>query len=253
MPNGTKIQTINLSDHVTLDMVVILGGSLIFQSGRNVAIKSFQLGMTPVTVDQYMIFVEEVGDHYPEWILPNSEFNIKTGTNLYYKQLGTSLENPNCPILGVNWFNALSFCNWLSTKKGRSFRLPSESEWEFAAQGGQNYRGLRFSGSNKLKEVGWFRKNSHASTKPVALKLPNECGIYDMSGNIMEWCADHWFDDYESVPPEGLAFQAKTEENLRVRRGGSWEFPEHCCLGSYRSKGIAYESNFSTGFRIAHS
>ncbi len=124
------------------------------------------------------------------------------------------------PVSGVDWFDAVSYCNWLSEKAGLSpcysgggratkcdflangYRLPTEAEWEFAARGGNQSQGFIFSGSNDPDEIGWHAGNSGGKAHPVGQKEPNELGIYDMSGNRWEWCWD-WFDaEYYAASPE---------------------------------------------------
>lgn len=136
----------------------------------------------------------------------------------------------------VSWFDAVIFCNQLSAALGKEpyyyhdevyalpfikaeqdknqaiffkanangYRLPKEKEWEFAALGGNNNKGYEYAGGNDLDDVGWYSSNSHSETKPVKLKLPNELGLYDMSGNVWEWCEDWYGSD-------------------RLYRGGCWE------------------------------
>ena len=94
------------------------------------------------------------------------------------------------PVINVTWYGAIAYCDWLSEKEGQPYRLPSEAEWEYVARGGVKSKDFLFAGGHKLKEVGWYSKNSHGQTKPVGLKQPNELGLYDMSGNVDEWCAD---------------------------------------------------------------
>jgi formylglycine-generating enzyme len=104
-------------------------------------------------------------------------------------------------------------------QKANGYRLPSEAEWEYAARGGNKNHDFEFSGSDNLDLVGWYNGNSNQETKPVGLKTPNELGIFDMSGNVWEWCED-WYDDYSKKPKNGTAFIEKGAS--RVLRGGGW-------------------------------
>lgn len=112
-----------------------------------------------------------------------------------------------------------------SRPKGTIYRLPTEAEWEYAARGGQKSCGFpMYSGSHRINEVGWYEENSHSETKPVGLKLPNELGIYDMTGNVWEWCHD-WFDAdyYQKCLQKGVVKNPLGAEKgqFRVNRGGS--------------------------------
>ncbi len=108
-------------------------------------------------------------------------------------------------------------------KKEVKFRLPSEAQWEYSAKGGKAecQNGYEFSGSDEIHEVAWYGENSHNETKPVGLKKPNGLGLYDISGNVWEWCMDTWHDNYKGAPSDGSAWVDGQSSN-RVIRGGSW-------------------------------
>jgi sulfatase modifying factor 1 len=149
------------------------------------------------------------------------------------------------PVETVSWGDAKLFITALEEmavvkdfKKehkllGYKFRLPTESEWEYAARGGLNSQGYEYCGSDVLKQVGWYRDNSGGETKPVGLLLPNELGLYDMSGNVFEWCEDDYHDNYEEAPDDGSAWidgiTAVDRATNRVIRGGDdWNSAVYC-------------------------
>ena len=99
------------------------------------------------------------------------------------------------PVLYCSWVDAQRFCEWMSTRTGKHYRLPTEAEWDWAAKGGDKSRKTKFSGSNDIDEVGWYRGNAGWQIRNVGLKKPNELGIYDMTGNVLEYCSD-WFDNH---------------------------------------------------------
>ena len=146
--------------------------------------------------------------------------------------------NPSCfkgnnlPVECVSWNDCQKFIRKLNALTGQHFRLPTEAEWEFACRGGNNSRGYKYSGSNYIDNVAWYWDNSGKKTHPVATKLPNELGIYDMSGNVWEWCSD-WYDKYSSgaqTNPKG-----PYDGSYRMVRGGSWYFGEVNCSSFLRS------------------
>jgi formylglycine-generating enzyme required for sulfatase activity len=104
------------------------------------------------------------------------------------------------PVECVSWDDCQTFIRKLNQLTGQNFRLPSEAEWEYAARGGNKTKGYKYSGSNDVDEVAWYRGNAGGETHPVKTKIPNELGIYGMSGNVYEWCQDYWTIDYKNGP-----------------------------------------------------
>ena len=135
---------------------------------------------------------------------------------------------------------------------GAKFRLPSDAEWEYAARGGLKSEGFKYVGSNKIKEVGWYDHNSQSETKPVGLKYSNELGIFDMSGNIWEWCEDDWHDNYFGAPVNGKPWIGKPKRGInKVCRGGCcFNLPPRCRV-SCRGKSLKNVRLSYLGFRLA--
>lgn len=136
------------------------------------------------------------------------------------------------PVINVSWFDAVAYCKWLSKKTKRTFRLPSETEWEFAARGGNQSRKSKFSGASNPDAVAWYNNNSSTRTQPVGTKQANELGLYDMSGNVEEWCRDE-YGDYHSKRP--VVPKISKSSKSRVLRGGSCTSYENACRVSNRS------------------
>lgn len=132
------------------------------------------------------------------------------------------------------------FLKKLNQKTGKTYRLPTEAEWEFAARGGTKTKGNKYSGSNNIDEVAWYGSNSGSSTHAVGCKKANELGLFDMSGNVWEWCSD-WCDVFGSTAPTNP--KGAEADSYRVFRGGSWYYDAPHCR-------VAYRSGHSAGFRI---
>ena len=152
------------------------------------------------------------------------------------------------PVEFVTWNECQEFIQKLNRLTGSNFRLPTEAEWEFACRGGNNSCGYKYSGSNNLGSVAWYDGNSGNQTHPVATKVPNELGIYDMSGNVWEWCSD-CFGDYTSYsqtnptgPQSGLC---------HVDRGGSWYGSARHCRSSDRGEDAPTDPDNGLGLRLA--
>ena len=154
------------------------------------------------------------------------------------------------PVTNVSWNVCQDFIQKLNEVTEKEYRLPTEAEWEFAAKGGNLSKGYKYAGSDNLGEVAWYAENSNKKIHPVAKKKTNELGLYDMSGNVWEWCQD-WYCGYIVEPminPKG----PDTGET-KIIRGGSWYFlPAHCLLAR-RYYGNPSEKGNRGGFRIALS
>ena len=154
------------------------------------------------------------------------------------------------PVEQVSWNDCQKFITKLNKLTGKNFRLPTEAEWEYAARGGKKSRGYQYSGSNTLGDVAWYYDNSGIKTHAVGTKQPNELGIYDMTGNVFEWCQD-WRDSYSSSPlvnPMGAASGSN-----RVRRGGSWGSSARGCHTSFRNGNAPDDRYGSLGLRLVLS
>lgn len=156
---------------------------------------------------------------------------------------------PDCPVETVSWYDAQVFINTLNQLTGRYYRLPTEAEWEYAAGGGTNTHGYPYSGSSVLSVVAWYESNSSKQTHPVGQKLPNELGLYDMSGNVWQWCQD-WFDDkYYTTGPSDNPL-CNTRDAYRACRGGSWWSEAKDCRVVNRDRYPPDARDDDVGFRL---
>lgn len=196
-PNGGQVERFTVNG-VTFEMVKVDGGAL----------TPFYIGKTEVT------------------------------QKLWYAVMGSNPSNfigDNNPVENVSWYDCQEFVERLSRLTGRNFRLPSEREWEYAAKGGNKSRGYTYSGSDDLYRVAWYTENSNNMTHPVGQKLDNELGIFDMSGNVWEWCSDCWDSSCSG----------------RVYRGGGWgSSASNCRVSSRGYDSPSYRNDF-IGLRLA--
>ena len=156
--------------------------------------------------------------------------------------------NMQNPVESVSWDDCQEFINRLNAMTGMTFRLPTEAEWEYAARGGNKSQGFKYAGSNIIDDVCWYTENSGDTTHPVATKSPNELGLYDMSGNVFEWCQD-WSDSYSSeaqTNPTG-----PSTGTYRVARGGRYSRTPWYCRVAYRVFYNPTSKSDGTGLRLA--
>jgi formylglycine-generating enzyme required for sulfatase activity len=192
-----------------------------------------------VTVSDYYIGKYEVTQK--EW----REVMGSDPPELYFKGCD------NCPVDRVSWADIQEFLTKLNAKTGKVYRLPTEAEWDYAARGGSSSLGYKYSGSSSLSEVAWYDGNSGSKTHPVGQKKANELGLYDMSGNVWEWCADDWHDNYRGAPTNGRAWIDSPRASYRVYRGGDWGNVARLCRVSNRGNDTPSSRYPSLGFRLA--
>lgn len=196
-----------------------------------------------VKIDGYWIGMCEVTQSQWKAIIGSSIYQQKSkagGNNL-------SGVGPDNPMYYVSWDEAMEFCRLLSQQTGKTYTLPTEAQWEYAARGGHKADGTRYAGSSMVEVVSWYRNNSGNGTNPVAKKRPNGLGLYDMSGNVWEWCKDWYDNDYADVSSHQGGPSTGTG---RVFRGGSWFDSAECCRVPNRNYFTpSYSSNY-IGFRV---
>ena len=247
------------------EMVFVKGGEFMMgdddseheeeKPAHKVKVKDFYLSKYPITNRQYANFLNAYGAYevlegeYKGAQMIDFYKGIKKQGDIWY----IKKDREDYPILHVSWYGAVVYCNWLTQKTGLNYRLVSEAEWEYAAKGGNKSQGYHYAGSNQLKEVGWFWNNSHEELKKLGLKLPNELGLYDMSGNVWEWCQDMWQRDYKKSTNNSLAWEEGTNKSQRVTRGGCWHGLGEFCSVLTRSYGQADEGKFDIGFRVVRN
>ncbi len=162
----------------------------------------------------------------------------------------SNFKGADLPVENVTWYDCQVFIQKLNRLTGRNFRLPTEAEWEFACRGGNNSCGYKYSGSNNLGSVAWYNGNSGGTTLPVATKAPNELGIYDMSGNVWEWCSD-WYAHYTANFFTQTNPTGPQSGSHRVLRGGSWISIAGYCRSSLRLDSDPANRYAGLGLRLA--
>ena len=263
---GRGVQYVeDLGDGVVLEMVFVPGGSFMMGSPRNeakrdsdegpqheVAVPAFYLGKYPVTQAQWRAVAA----------LPRVERSLEPDP--------AGFKGDNRPVESLSWYDAVEFCQRIGRATGREYRLPSEAEWEYACRAGTttpfyfgetlstdlaNYHG-NYTYGDGLK--GEYRRK----TTPVENFPANAFGLHDMHGNVWEWCADRWHENYEGAPRDGSAWfdndndtssssDEKNQNLTYVLRGGSWYFNPRDCRSAYRSRIEPVGRDFNTGFRLA--
>ena len=187
-----------------------------------------------------------VDDFYMgKYEVTQKEWTEVMGSNPSY-----SKNRDNCPVEQVSYNDAQDFISRLNSKTGKNYRLPTEAEWEYAARSGG--RSEKYSGGNNVDSVAWYDSNSGNKTHPVGQKEANGLGLYDMSGNVWEWCSDWYADDYYRKSPRDNPKGADSGQ-YRVLRGGSWNYSPQDLRASDRYRSYPDSRNDYVGFRVART
>lgn len=155
----------------------------------------------------------------------------------------------SCPVEKVSWNDAQEFIKKLNTLTGKHYRLPFEAEWEYAARGGNQSKGYNFSGSDEIDSVGWNDNNSENGSHPVAQKHANELGLYDMTGNVLQWCNDWYNSDYYLTSP-GQNPKGPGTGKTKVLRGCAWNIYTSHCGVAVRADLVPDSRTYNVGFRL---
>ena len=204
------------------------GGPYVEQPEIKVTLSDFYMAITEVTVKQYRTYCKATNTSMPD-------------TPYWGWQ-------DHHPIVNITWDDAMAYCKWLSKRLDKTVTLPTEAQWEYAAKGGINNNYFTYSGSDHLEYAAWFDEIGGSGTKAVATKKPNTLGIYDLSGNVAEWCLDWYADTYKikkTKDPKG-----PKKGKYRVLRGGSWRDYDTFCSVTFRWSDNPQNVVSENGFRV---
>ena len=234
--NKTESFTVN---GVTFTMVEVEGGTFVMGSPFDSSVAELdERPPHPVSLRSFFIGQTEVTQALWEAVMGNNPSSQQVGDDK--------------PVNEVKWDDCHAFISKLNALTGKTFRLPTEAEWEYAARGGKYSRGYQFAGSNDIDAVAWHYENSHFKLYAVAQKRPNELGLYDMTGNVSEWCEDFYDDMYYSHSPSDNPCNTK-ESNYRVSRGGNYSRKvEGSGVCDRYAKSPSFSDNY-TGLRLVGS
>jgi formylglycine-generating enzyme required for sulfatase activity len=230
-----------------------------------VTIKAFAIGARPVTVAEYKACVAAGACNPPEWLEPDGQHNIETGSSRYYRNLGDAVTAPDQPIVGVSHNDAVAYAKWISAHTGHAYRLPSEAEWEFAARAGTRtafWWGDEPPGSGEAKAacIGCGTEWDGKAPAPPDAFPANPWGLRNVHGSVWEWTADFYCDDYASGPKDGTprlvddcapTGDRPAARGVRSLRGGSSFYEAKTMRSAMRVRNVPEFRNFSVGFRIA--
>jgi formylglycine-generating enzyme required for sulfatase activity len=256
------------------DLQVNLKGDVVTFDYETGAQKQARQKRMLLTIEQNMVFVEGdtftmgctsekrgdcESDEKPVHTLTLSSFYISKYEVTQAQWVAIMGSNPsdftgcdNCPVEMVSWDDVQEFIGRLNAATGKTFRLPTEAEWEYAARGGNNSKRYKYSGSDNINDVAWYVGNSGIKTHSVGSKQPNELGLYDMSGNVWEWCSDWYGGNYYGNCPTSNP-QGPSSGFLRVLRGGChYEDAVDCRVANRRGTNPG-RGNYYFGFRLCLS
>ena len=271
-PTPTRIATIATAGPTSDKVEPIVPEMVLVEAG------SFQMGSTNGGSDEQPVHTVHINRPFyiAKYAVTFEEYDRFCDDTIGIHRPQDSWGRGTRPVSGVNWYDAVKYCNWLSEKEGLTlcysgkgkvtqcdfsasgYRLPTEAEWEYAARGGHKSQGYEYAGSDNVDDVEWYEGNSGGRTHPVGQKQPNELGLYDMSGNMFEWCWD-WYGEgyYASSPasdPTGPSSGtgAYIADADRARRGGSYrEKAVYLRIAFRGADGATYRGD--SGFRLVRT
>ena len=245
--NPTSSFTEDLGNGIKLEMIAIPGGTFLMGSPENEAERSSnESPQHQVTVPSFFM---------GKYQLTQAQYQAIMGVNL------SAFKGDNRPVENVNWDDAVAFCQKLTQKTGKNYRLPSEAEWEYACRAGTK---TPFSfGDNITTDLvnydGNYPYNSapkgkyRQETTDVGTFPPNAFGLYDMHGNVCEWCEDDWHENYLNAPKDGSAWNSQSGSVTRLLRGGSWDSGAGDCRSAGRNRHLRAHRYYCCGFRVVSS
>ncbi len=273
---ATVIDQNNQNKNFDIPETVFIKGGNFYMGSNNgntneqplhkVIISDFYMSKFEITNKQYIEFLNDIncnknGRYNKKKLIDIYDNNcpISYKNNKFYFKGSSCARDENSPVIQVTWYGANEYCNWLSQKTGQTYRLPTEAQWEYAAGGSygtsKRYIWAGTNSKNLLEKYAWYKENSHQKgmyhqnfgVNPVGLKKPNPYRLYDMSGNVREWCSDLYgkYTSKVQTNPQGAE-----NGKLRVIRGGGWYSSANDCKVTKRTCNSPSNSNKNIGFRV---
>ncbi|NCC53719.1 MAG: formylglycine-generating enzyme family protein, partial [Spartobacteria bacterium] len=240
-PQSGDVDVVDLGGGVKLEIVYIAPGS-------------FEMGSNNGGNDEKPVHTVRISEPYwmGKYEVTQREYQQVMGEN------PSKFKGTRNPVEEVSWNKAVEFCRKLTEQEQRTGRLPaeyeytlpSEAQWEYAARGGEKSKGYVYAGSDSIGEIAWYNGNSGSKTHEVGGLKANELGLYDMSGNVWEWCMDKWHGSYNGAPTDGSVWLSGNSSG-RVLRGGCWGNSAGYCRSANRGSDAPAYANLGLGFRVA--
>ena len=232
---------------ITFSMILVKGGTFTMgATAEQTGAESDESPAHQVTLSDYYIAETEVTQGLWKAV---TGYSPTSGGSSWSSSYGIG---DNYPAYYISYEDVQSFITKLNAQTGVTFRMPTEAEWEYAARGGKKSKGYLYSGSNTIGNVAWYTDNSGSKTHPVATKAANELGLYDMSGNVWEWCSDWYSSSYYSSSPQNNP-TGPSSGSFRVIRGGSWYYDASGCRVADRGNNSPSSRYYILGVRLASS
>lgn len=253
------------------EMIYVEGGTFVMGNNsisnapaHTVEMSSFCISETEITVKSFCKFIyhtnyktdAENNGGSSVWRLNKWEKDPNVHWDYNYEGKLRDKSEYNHPVIHVSWNDAMAYCKWLSDSTGKKYCLPTEAQWEYVAKGGQKKREFIYSGSNNIDDVAWYMGTTGLTgTRQVKTKKANVLGVFDMSGNAFEWCADTYrhnvyLERSGKIIKDPIIVDDNGKISKKVIRGGAWDSKEDVCHISNRPEETFSDSNASTGFRI---